>query len=213
MHLGAGRVRLGVGGPARRIRVCCRDKQVATRCAGEADRSQLSGSEEQRCLLKIRMAHAEDADSLADFLRKLNHFHRLEGQPAESVRAQVRADLQPLPGRSRATRSTWQQDADEQILGYANVHWLPYLFLPGPEGYVSELFVAEAARGQGIGTRLLEAVKGEAATRNCSRLSLLNMRDRESYQRAFYAKDGWHGTERRGQFHLRAEVDLTGRST
>jgi hypothetical protein len=38
---------------------------------------------------------------------------------------------------------------------------------------------------------LLEAVKGEAATRNCSRLSLLNMRDRESYQRAYYTKDGW----------------------
>jgi GNAT superfamily N-acetyltransferase len=53
------------------------------------------------------------------------------------------------------------------------------------------LFVASDARGQGIGTRLLEAVKSEAATRNCSRLSLLNMRDRESYQRAFYAKDGW----------------------
>jgi hypothetical protein len=34
-------------------------------------------------------------------------------------------------------------------------------------------------------------VKEEAKSRGCSRLSLLNMRDRESYQRAFYAKDGW----------------------
>ena len=140
--------------------------------------------------VEIRTARAEDADSLADFLRELHHFRRLEGQPAEGVRAQVRAELSLcLAGSSHSVYLA--TDGDAQILGYASAHWLPYLFLPGPEGYVSELFVAEAARGQGIGTRLLEAVKEEAATRNCSRLSLLNMRDRESYQRAFYAKDGW----------------------
>jgi GNAT superfamily N-acetyltransferase len=140
--------------------------------------------------IEVRAARAEDANSLADFLRELNHFRRLEGRTTESVRAQVRDGLRLcLADSSHSVHLA--QDTNGRILGYASVHWLPYLFLPGPEGYVSELFVASDARGQGIGTRLLEAVKSEAATRNCSRLSLLNMRDRESYQRAFYAKDGW----------------------
>ena len=60
-----------------------------------------------------------------------------------------------------------------------------------PEGYISELFVRKSARGQGIGTRLLAAVEDEAATRGCSRLRLLNLRNRESYQRGFYRKRGW----------------------
>jgi GNAT superfamily N-acetyltransferase len=78
-----------------------------------------------------------------------------------------------------------------EIAGYAAVHWLPYLLLLGPEGYVSELFIRESDRGQGIGTQLLEVVKQEAEARGCARLMLLNMHERESYRRGFYKKQGW----------------------
>lgn len=77
------------------------------------------------------------------------------------------------------------------VVGYLAVHWLPSLFLTGPEGYVSEIFVGASARGQGVGTALLQAVQDEAAERGCSRLSVLNRRNRESYKRGFYAKCGW----------------------
>ena len=40
---------------------------------------------------------------------------------------------------------------DQALVAYAAVHWLPYLILRGPEGFVSELFVDQAARGQGVG--------------------------------------------------------------
>jgi GNAT superfamily N-acetyltransferase len=72
------------------------------------------------------------------------------------------------------------------------VHYLPYFFLPGPEGYVSELFISAEARGQGIGTALLEQVIAEARRRGCARLSLINSRTRESYQRKFYEQHGWN---------------------
>ena len=61
----------------------------------------------------------------------------------------------------------------------------------GPEGYISELFVRSNARGQGVGTELLQAVEAEARARGCPRLSLINLRDRESYLRKFYVKAGW----------------------
>ncbi len=92
---------------------------------------------------------------------------------------------------------------DIEIAGYVSVHWLPYLFLPGLEGFVSELFVREAARGQGAGRMLLAAVKKEATRRGCTRLSLLNMRDRPSYQRRFYSKDGWTERPEAANFILR----------
>jgi GNAT superfamily N-acetyltransferase len=61
----------------------------------------------------------------------------------------------------------------------------------GPEGYVSELFVREPARGQGVGGQLLDAIESEARARGCTRLSLINLRQRESYRRQFYVKAGW----------------------
>lgn len=77
------------------------------------------------------------------------------------------------------------------LASYASVHWLPYLIHAGPEGYVSELFVAEAARGQRLGSRLLATIEAEARGRGCARLQLLAFRTRDSYRRRFYPKAGW----------------------
>ena len=72
------------------------------------------------------------------------------------------------------------------------MHWLPYLFLAEPEGYISEIFVDEQFREKGIGKALLKTVETEAGTRGCSRLMLCNSRARDSYKREFYQKHGWH---------------------
>ncbi len=138
----------------------------------------------------IRRAITSDADRITDLLIGLKHFRRLEGKPREAVLKQVTAHLDLcLADDSHGVYVA--EDDQGEIVAYAAVHWLPYLFLPGPEGYVSELFVDGAARGQGIGARLLEIIAEEARVRGCSRLSLINMRDRESYQRGFYARHGW----------------------
>jgi GNAT superfamily N-acetyltransferase len=148
---------------------------------------------------RVRAANLEDAPRLAAFLKSMNYFHRLERLTLSEVETQVTRHLTLCLGDNSHSVYLAEGPAGE-FLGYTNVHWLPYLFLPGPEGYVSELFVSEAARGQGVGTRLLRAVKDEASRRGCWRLSLLNMRGRESYQRAFYAKDGWQEREDAANF-------------
>jgi GNAT superfamily N-acetyltransferase len=73
-----------------------------------------------------------------------------------------------------------------KVIGYSSVHYLPYFFLQGPEGYISELFIALEARGAGVGTALLEEAIADGRKRGCSRLSLINSRTRESYRRKFY---------------------------
>jgi len=129
-----------------------------------------------------------------------------EESPAETERRLAEHLRLCLSDDSHAVLVT--ESPEGAILGYVAVHWLPYLMLAGPEGYVSELFVSESARGAGLGTKLLEAVKDMAISRGCSRLMLVNRKTRESYQRGFYRKLGWEEREEFANFVL----NLWGRS-
>lgn len=138
----------------------------------------------------IRLAGLDDAGRLSSLLREIGLFPAMQAESAAETRDRVRRHLaQCLQDDSHSVYIA--EDREQGLIAYAAVHWLPYLFLKGPEGFVSELFVSQAARGQGVGARLLEAVKAEARQRGCARLSLINMRNRESYQRGFYEKQGW----------------------
>jgi GNAT superfamily N-acetyltransferase len=92
------------------------------------------------------------------------------------------------------------EKADGQIAGYCAVHWVPFLFQPGGEAYVTELFVRPADTGKRIGTSLLDHVIAEARRRGCARISLLNGRDSEAYRRNFYAQRGWIERDRMSNF-------------
>lgn len=138
----------------------------------------------------IRCAAPDDLPALAALLQAVGWWPALNA----AAPAELHARIGPL------LRQALQDDSHTllvaidpagALLGYTAVHWLPYLFLPGPEGYISELFVHPQARGCGVGARLLEAVAAEARRRGCSRLSLLNNRSRDSYARKFYEKHGW----------------------
>jgi GNAT superfamily N-acetyltransferase len=138
----------------------------------------------------IRRAVVEDAPALAALLRALERFDWLHAEPPVEALARVRGRLERAAGDDSHSIYVAVGAAGE-LAGYAAVHWLSYFILPGPEGFVSELFLLPEARGRGIGSRLLDAVVEEARARGCSRLSLLNNRRRESYERGFYAGRGW----------------------
>jgi GNAT superfamily N-acetyltransferase len=143
--------------------------------------------------LRVRNAEATDASGIAAIVRE-----SFPGAGDEQVARHLSACLAEESHLVLAAVT-----GDSEIAGYVSVHWLPYLFLPGPEGFVSELFVREGQRGRGAGRMLLAAVKKEAARRGCARLSLLNMRGRPSYERQFYAKDGWTERPEAANFILR----------
>jgi GNAT superfamily N-acetyltransferase len=139
---------------------------------------------------RIRSARPEDAPALSALLRSIGWFARMTSEPETVIQQTVAQHLAAC--LESPSHSVFVATGDgEQLIGYVAVHWLPYLFLRGPEGFVSELFVANWARGNGVGTTLLQAVEREALARGCSRLQLINFRTRESYQRAFYEKAGW----------------------
>ena len=140
--------------------------------------------------LQIRQVSANDAPQLAELLRETGWFESFKNEPLEAVSRQVRLHIEQCLADSSHSIFVAQPRVGK-IVGYVSVHWLPYLFLKGPEGYVSELFVRESARGQGVGGELLRKIETEARARGCARLSLINLRNRESYMRQFYVKAGW----------------------
>jgi GNAT superfamily N-acetyltransferase len=141
-------------------------------------------------MLQIRKVMRPDARELAGLLLDIGWFDGLKNQPPEAITQQV--ELQIAQCLADGSHSIYVAASSvDHIVGYSSVHWLPYLFMRGPEGYISELFVRSNARGQGVGKELLQAVEVEARARGCPRLSLINLRDRESYRRKFYVKAGW----------------------
>lgn len=138
----------------------------------------------------IRRATLDDAHRLALLLHGIGWFEAFKGGNIDESSARTSARLQQC--FADASHSVYlAETTGGETAGYGSVHWLPYLFMAGPEGYVSELFVSEIARGKGVGRKLLDAIATEARARGCTRLSLINLRNRESYQRQFYIKAGW----------------------
>ncbi len=137
----------------------------------------------------IRTATVDDAPALADLLLSIGWFSALEGRSNEDVTALVVRHLEALVVAPMST--VLVVVADGNLIGYSNVHWLHDLFMPSLEGYLSELFVREDARGQGIGGALLTALEQEALERGAHRLMLLNGKHRDSYARRFYEQHGW----------------------
>ena len=140
--------------------------------------------------IQIRKAEATDVPAISNLLRSLNLFAHINNEEAQSTQQRVLKHL-TLCTSDDSHLILVALTSNGEITGYCAVHWLPYLILAGPEGYVSELFIKDEFRGQGIGNDLLEAIEVEAQNRGCSRLMLLNLRKRDSYKRQFYSKHGW----------------------
>jgi ribosomal protein S18 acetylase RimI-like enzyme len=82
-------------------------------------------------------------------------------------------------------------EAGGSAIGLMSLSYGPQLRLAGIAVSIDELVVAETARGQGIGRRLLEEARAFAQEVGARRLELQTRRARESYQRGFYIKNGF----------------------
>ena len=140
--------------------------------------------------IRVRKISSQDAVQIAELLKEIGWFEFFKKETIAAASERVKSHIEQC--RADNSHSAFVAETlDGEIVGYVSVHWLPYLFLQGLEGYVSELFVRESARGQGIGRELLQTIGTEAKARGCVRLSLINLRNRESYLRQFYIKVGW----------------------
>ncbi|HEY7319929.1 MAG TPA: GNAT family N-acetyltransferase [Candidatus Binatia bacterium] len=140
--------------------------------------------------IRVRNIGAQDAVQIAELLEEIGWFEFFKKESIAAASERVKSHIEQLHADDSHSAFV-AETLDGEIVGYVSAHWLPYLFLQGLEGYVSEVFVRESARGQGIGRELLQTIETEAKARGCVRLSLINLRNRESYLRQFYIKAGW----------------------
>lgn len=139
----------------------------------------------------IRQAKLKDAQSLVVLIREAALSDKIKPESFKEMTARVEKCVQRCGGDTRCTIFV-VADSEENILAYAAVQWHTTLFLPGNEGYISELTVNAANRGRGIGGMLLNRLIEEGRKRGCARMSLINSRFRESYKREFYNRRGWY---------------------
>lgn len=146
----------------------------------------------------LRAVQPDDAPALAALLQGIGWFDRFATGHPEAHADQLAPLLAPSPHQLQLVAC----DAQGQLIGYCAMHWLPIAILQGWEGYVSELFIADSARGLGVGSQLLDQVTAAARSRGCRRLWLVNNRQRDSYHRGFYAQQGWQEQAQAARFVL-----------
>jgi GNAT superfamily N-acetyltransferase len=149
--------------------------------------------------MNIRNATAGDAAGIADLLHTMAELRSVFSETTAATARTVEQNLQLAVGTDRSMILVAEKP-DGQIAGYCAVHWVPFLFQPGGEAYLTELFVRPPDTGKRVGTTLLDYVIAEARRRGCARISLLNGRDSEAYRRNFYAQRGWIERDRMSNF-------------
>jgi GNAT superfamily N-acetyltransferase len=74
---------------------------------------------------------------------------------------------------------------EQELLGYACLYWTFTSLIPAEIVLLNDLFVQPAARGQGIGRRLIEASTAVARERGAARLTWMTAQDNETAQRLY----------------------------
>ena len=143
--------------------------------------------------LELVAAVPADLDRLLPFVRDYHHFEHVEMTDADRCRA-----LAPLLEADSTFGRVWLIQSSSVVVGYLAVCFGYSIEFQGRDAFVDELFIERAARGQGIGTAVLERVQSLAAELGVVALHLEVALDND-HARRLYRKLGFESRER---FHL-----------
>lgn len=142
---------------------------------------------------ELLLADASQLAALLPLVRGYHEFEHVTMSDAERAAA-VAPLLQPDFGLGRI----WLLRSGGEIVGYVALTFGYSIEFRGRDAFIDELFLVEKARGQGIGSTVLEFVKREAAALGIVALHLEVARDNRRARRLY---ERW-GFEPREQFHL-----------
>jgi GNAT superfamily N-acetyltransferase len=133
----------------------------------------------------IRTARPDDAGAITRLVEQL-------GYPASLERVSVY--LGEVLGDPRHIALVAMASAGEAV-GLLTLWCRPALRVDGWIASVEELVVRQGSRGRGVGSRLLQFVKGLAAERGWARVEVGVARRREAYRRGFFFARGFVAAE------------------
>ncbi|MGA7912004.1 MAG: GNAT family N-acetyltransferase [Candidatus Dormiibacterota bacterium] len=115
--------------------------------------------------VQLRFASADDVPVIAELIRGLARFEKLESE----VRMTEDLLTENLFGPRRYAETLLAEDGPE-VVGFALFFHNFSTFLAQPGIYLEDLFVVPEQRGRGIGRSLLERLAQIAVERGCARL-------------------------------------------
>jgi GNAT superfamily N-acetyltransferase len=139
--------------------------------------------------IQIREAVAADAAAISALFEEL-------GYAVESSDVPARLDAVRHEGGA-----AWVADGGGEILGVIVVAAHAVLHAAGPVALITALVVSSAARGRGVGRRLVEAAKDWARACGCIRL-IVTSGEQRADAHAFYPACGLPYTGRRFAVNL-----------
>ncbi len=145
-------------------------------------------------MLKIRKAVIEDAYSMAGILQEIGWSERRNSMSRQEVANPIKLLIDHALNDPEGHTVYVAIDEQGSVIGFINVHWVPFIMLGSVEGYVSDVFVLPSASGKGAGRLLIKSVINEGKNRDAYRLMVTNGKEKPSYKMGFYKKLGW--TER-----------------
>ncbi|MDX2170819.1 MAG: GNAT family N-acetyltransferase [Deltaproteobacteria bacterium] len=146
-----------------------------------------------RGAVEVRRACAADLDQLVELALGLRD-HLAQTAPS---RAQFRAGFARLLGESSA-RFFIARAADASPVGYVQCRYRFSAWSGGTDVELEDVYVAAAARGGGVGRRLVEAVLDDAAADGC-RVAGLTTNERNDAALALYVELGFAAARPRWQ--------------
>lgn len=134
--------------------------------------------------LSIRPATPADAEIL---LRLARDFHAEDGHPLDPA---VEPGIRKLAAGDPVA-PTWIIREAGAVIGYVALSLGHTIMAGGPDGFIDDLYLVPAARGRGIGRRVLAFIEDQARERGYRALhlevELANARAQRTYAAAGYA--------------------------
>jgi ribosomal protein S18 acetylase RimI-like enzyme len=143
--------------------------------------------------IRLRQARPCDVETLLPLVRAYHEFE----QVSMSDRRR-RAAIAPLLEPESNLGAVYLIEDARTCVGYVALCFGYSIEFAGRDAFIDELFVVAAARGRGIGTRVLSLIGEEAVTHGVAALHLEVARDNERARRVYAAA----GFEDRQRFHL-----------
>ena len=132
--------------------------------------------------MNVRSAGPQDFAPVTALLEALGR-----AQVSEETRESCRALYEAQLGDSDSDHLVAEDDG--AVVAFCSLHYRARLNFPTPEAWIPDLYVAEEARGRGIGLALLEEVERRSRARGCHRLTLESGYQRDAAHR-LYARFG-----------------------
>ncbi len=142
-------------------------------------------------MIKIRHGRADDRDSLLTLLPSLADFELPNGRVAEHLWQSDAALLQAhLQGDDAQTRLLVADDGHGGVVGLSLISLREEILSHEPSAHLEAIVVSSAARGQGLGRRLLQATERLASELGARSITLHAFRSNKR-ARALYESSGY----------------------